>query len=212
MTIFSSPRACPSSRQPFAGLARFAGFGVLLLWLPLTGCQGVEPEEIDLDLADDSESGTLTDETTGQNEAGTDDGTTGTSEEDTGDGDGDGDDPTGDGDGDTPCDALTLAPVVAGMNPIEVLDGPSLLEGTCGGAGPEAGYFYTATADGVVQFTLTNGTFEGALYLIDQVCEEIDCEPAPQILEFDMTDGQTVYILIDSFTVGGVGSLEITPI
>jgi hypothetical protein len=213
MTNFPSSRACPSSRQPPAGIARIAGFSSLLFWLPLVGCEGVEPEEIDLNFAD--EGGSMTGETSDQDEAGTDGGTTGSSETtgDGGDGDGDGDgDATGDGDGDPPCDALTPAEVVAGMNPIEVPDGPSLLEGTCGGGGPEARYFYTATADGVVQFTLSNATFEGAVYLTDQSCEELDCEPAPQILDFDMTDGQTVYILIDSFTVGGVGSLEIAPI
>ena len=209
MSIFSRPSTCPFSHPQSAG---FALFGVLLLGLPLTACglQGVEPEEIDIAA---EESGGLSDtDTGGMNEAGTD-GFESTADDSGGDGDGDtsnsGD---GDGDGDTPCDSLSLAQVVDGANPIEVPDGPSLLQGSCGGVGPEAGYFYTATVNGTVQFTLSNATFEGALYLIDGLCEELDCEPAPQNIDFDMTTGQTVYILVDSFSVGGSGSLEITPI
>lgn len=218
MSIFSSPGACPSSRPPLAGITRFAGFGALVLWLPLIGCglHGVEPEEIDLNVADDSESGGASGADTGDtgeagtdgNESADDSGGDGDGDPNSGDGDGDGE-TTGDGDGDTPCDDLTLAPVVEGVNEIEVLDGLSKLEGSCGGAGPEAGYFYTATADGLVQFTLIDAAFEGAVYLIDPSCEEIACEPAPHVLEYPMTEGETVYILIDSFSVGGIGSLEI---
>lgn len=209
MTIISSLRMCPSSRQRLAGFTGLAA----LLWLPLSGCglAKIEPEEIDI--AGNTETGGLTTDTGVDSEAGTDGNDAG-GDGDGDPGDGDGDD-TGDGDGDTPCDAFTVQEVFDGSNPIEVLDGPSLFDDTCGGPGPEAAYIYVALADGTVQITLSNPTFEGAVHLYDDVlCEEIDCEPAPQIIDLDVTTGQLVHILIDSFELntGGTGSLEITPL
>ncbi|PRP94877.1 hypothetical protein [Enhygromyxa salina] len=213
MSIFSRPLTCPSSRRTLAGIAGFS----VLLWLPVTGCgfAKIEPEEIDI--ADESGTGGLTGAEATGDEAGTEgaNDTGGDGDGDpSGDGDGDGDTDSGDGDGDgdTPCDALTTTEVFDGANPIDVPDGMSLLQGECDGAGPEAMFVYTAAATGTIQVTLSNATFEGAVYFMNALCEPLDCEPAPQILELDVTAGEVVYILIDSFTVGGTGSLEITPV
>jgi hypothetical protein len=209
-----------------------------MLAMQLTGC-GVEPDEIDLvdgGTGGQTDTGSAGD---GDGDAGDGDGDTGDGDGDTspgdgdgdtgdgdgdgdgdasGDGDGDGDagDGDGDGDGEGPCDAFEPEAVTDGQNVVAILDGPSQLMASCGAAGPEAVFSYTASADGIVRFEVISSDSDLALYVVTSCdpLEEIACatEPDPMLIDQLMTQGMTYYIVLDSVVVaGGDAVLEITP-
>jgi hypothetical protein len=212
---------------------------LLALSVPACALIGVEPDEIDVvDEGTGEGFSTGSNEGDGDGDPGDGDGEPGDGDGDTG-GDGDGD-PGGDGDGDQgdgdpgdgdpgdgdgdgdgesdtggmDCAPFDPEPLDAGSHMVEVIDGPSLAEGSCGTAGPESVYSYTATVDGLVRFELTSSDFDAALYVIG-VCEpleEIACvaAPDPLLIEQLMTQGLTYYIVVDSFAGAGTGTLEIT--
>jgi hypothetical protein len=208
---------------------------LLALSVPACALIGVEPDEIDV--LDD---GTGEEVFSGSDEVEEGDGENGDGDgdgDDGGSGDGDGD-PGGDGDGDSGdgdpgdgdpgdgdpdgsdtgdlggCEAFAAEPLDAGSHMISVVDGSSQLEGSCGAAGPESVYSYTATTDGLVRFELSATDFDAALYVIAS-CEpldEITCASAPDplLIEQLMTQGMTYYIVVDSFFGPGTATLDIT--
>jgi hypothetical protein len=214
---------------------------LLALSVPACALIGVEPDEIDVLDDGGSEEGFSGSNEGGDGDGdpgdgdGDGDGEPGDGDGDTG-GDGDGD-PGGDGDGDQgdgdpgdgdpgdgdgdgtdsggmDCGLFAPEPLDAGSHMVEIVDGPSLAEGSCGTAGPESVYSYTATADGLVRFELTSSDFDAALYVIGacEPLEEIACvtAPDPLLIEQLMTQGLTYYIVVDSFAGAGTGTLEIT--
>ena len=219
---------CPFSR-PAQTLAISVGF-----CLTLSACSliGVEPDEIDY-APGDSETGEQS--STGHNgtegdpgdgdgdpgdgdgdgSPGDGDGSPGDGDGDAGDGDGDGSPGDGDGDGDPiACEEFGAVEVVDGSNPVAVVDGDSLLMGSCGADGPESVYVYTAANDALITFTLLDAEFDAVMLLVDQNCEplqELACVTAPDLqISQMMSQGQSLYIVVDS--AGGLGNatLEIT--
>jgi hypothetical protein len=227
MTIHSTRETCSFSRRA-GDRARVAA---MLLAVPLaaTACvlTGVEPDEIDLISGETGSATTGNTGVTGYEETGGEgdgDGDPGSGDGDgdpdqtTGDGDGDPATTSGDGDGDPSggdlaCDEFDPQPVTDGDNDAVVGDGVSMLMGTCGADGPERVYVYTATADGVVSFALVNATFEGVVYIVGDSCDPLDelaCQPAPEPVQVDLGVGDTVYVVVDSFGIGGgIGILQI---
>jgi hypothetical protein len=149
----------------------------------------------------------------GDGDAGDGDGDSGDGDGDPGDGDGD-DTGDGDGDGDHSCDVFLPQLLVDGENQVSIGNGGSQLEASCGAPGPESVYFYTASVDGDVQFAVTSGEIDVALYVLDE-CEpltELACvaDPDPLIIQQPMSQGETRYIVLDSFGVGGDAVIEVT--
>lgn len=163
----------------------------------------------------DTDSGT-DDPDTGETDPATDSDTDSGSDTDTSDesssGDGDGDLTTGDGDGDppgVPCDGRPTLELVLGVNQIDVL-GPSNYTSMCGGEGPDQVYSYTSLGGGSYTLGLFD-SFDASLAILNS------CEPFEESacvlntegsLQFDLGDGETVYILVDAVFPdgGGVGS------
>jgi hypothetical protein len=157
----------------------------------------------------------------GDGSPGDGDGSPGDGDGSPGDGDGspgDGDGSPGDGDGDgdpNSCDQLMPSAVVDGPNAVMVAAGMSMFEGSCGAAGPESLYVYTASATGLVNFTLAVAEFDAAIYLVQGQCAplvDIACAAAPDPLSLDlmMNQGDVVYVFVDSINGVGNASLEIT--
>jgi hypothetical protein len=161
------------------------------------------------------------------------DGDPGDGDGDPGDGDGDGDPSTGDGDpgdgdgdaetgdaetgdGGVPCEMFEPTAVLEGDNAIEILGVMSSFEGSCGSAGPEAVFSFTATSDASYEFTLVDSVaFDGVLYLVDGICDPLDeiaCEPEGQVISHDMLVGEVVYIIVDSDAGPGAATLSIAAI
>jgi hypothetical protein len=149
----------------------------------------------------------------------------------TGDGDGDGDgDPStgdgdpgdGDGDGETgdpgmPCELFEPIAVFEADNAIEIpFVMPWVFEGSCGSAGPDAVFSFTATSDATYEFTLTSNAFEGVLILVDGTScdplEEIACEPEGQAISHAMLVDEVVYIIVGSDADPGAATLSIAAI
>ncbi|MFO7563202.1 MAG: hypothetical protein R6X02_11210 [Enhygromyxa sp.] len=200
---------------------------------------GIEPDEIDV--ADEETGGVDTGltgagtEGDGADDRGGDgdgDGDNGTDEGDpagdgdsTGDGDpGDGDgDPTGDGDGDPmgdgdgdseglDCFGLEPEELSEGANPVAVVEGDSELSSSCGGAGPETVYQFTAPAEGDWQFAIAESDFTEVLTLLGscEPLEELSCSAAPAVVEQPLSEGEVVYVIVDSEQGTGAASLVIS--
>lgn len=205
------------------------------LSLSLSACKGIEGEIIDLNFndgetGDESDTGVSTSTASsvgdGDGDPGDGDGDQGDGDGDPGgDGDGDGDGEPGDGDGDDPdggdgdgdgdhsCDPFAPQELVAGPNMVSIGDDPSQLMGSCGANGPEGVFFYTATADALVQFAVTSSDMDVAMYIVEECepIEEIACvaDPDPLLIEQLMTNGQTYHIVLDSLAAGGNVVIEI---
>jgi hypothetical protein len=208
-------------------------------WLLTPGCSliGVEPDEIDL--ADESGTGSLTATSNeGSTNGGDGDGDSGaTDTEDQGDGDGDsgdgdpstgpgdgdgdaGDGDAGDGDGDTgdgdgeSCELLEPLALEETLNVLDIPNVMSSFEGTCGGSGPEAVFSFTATSDTTYEFTLASDELDGVLYLVEgcNPLDEIACEPEGQTISYAMGVGEVVYIIVDSNAGAGAATLTIAAI
>lgn len=122
----------------------------------------------------------------------------------------------GDGDGDpeegTPCADYGPIPALVGLNAVTV-DAGSLLEGSCGGIGPEAIYSFVAEVDGEHTFAVIDANFEATLYVVGTICEPLDelaCVAVPEVVTVPMTMGQAVHVVVDSSGAAGTASLEIT--
>lgn len=157
----------------------------------------------DTDPATDSGSDTDTD--TGE-ESGDGDG------DFTGNGDGDGDPSTGDGDGDppgVPCGEVPTLELELGVNQINVL-GDSDYTSMCGGEGPDQVYSFTSVGGGSYTLGLFD-SFDASLAILNSCdpFEESECVLNTEgSLAFDLTDGETIFILVDAIfpNGGGVGS------
>jgi len=204
------------------------------LFLTASACQltGILPDEIDIA---DSETGA----TTGgeQNGEGDGDGDDGTSGDGGGDGDGDGDEVGGDGDGDgdgepggdgdgdgeagdgdgdndfNSCDNFAPIDLAVGSNEVELFPGDSELISSCGGAGPETVYSFTAPEDGTWAFAIVASEFVEVLTLATS-CDplaELMCSDAPALVEHALVQGEVVFVIVDSESVdGGMATLVIT--
>lgn len=170
--------------------------------MTLMACYGVAFEDEGwLDATDDAgwdegESGWSDDGESGWEETGT--GTTDESDDtDTGD--------TGDTEGE--CDASAPATVLVDPAPVNVsgaLDpAESLQTGTCGGAGPERVFVWTAPASGLYRFTV-DADFDAVLYLRAAVAgpcgEELGCADSVtgQTQLVYMLAGEPVSVVVDS--------------
>jgi hypothetical protein len=125
-----------------------------------------------------------------------------------GDGDGDPDEDTGS----IPCDDYGPTPALVGLNPVTV-DAGSLLQGSCGGIGPEAIYSFVAEVDGQHTFAVIDANFEATLYVVGAICEPLDeyaCVAVPEVITGPMTMGEAVHVVVDSSGAAGTASLEIT--
>ena len=198
------------------------------------GCElkGIEPDEIDIAHeggSDESSSGAEGEAGTGDGDGdnGTGDGdptTTGDGDGDpstTGDGDGDPSTTTstgdgdGDGDGDdTSCLGFSPIEVFEGDNDVEVFDGVSELAPSCGGTGPETVYRFEAPSAGVWAFTISDPQFVDVLALVSSCAplEEFACSPTPAIVQQDLSQGQVVYVIVDSDEGIGTATLNIAPL
>ena len=220
-----------------SGAARL-GLGIVNIALVgAIGCGliGVEPDEIDvLDAETGSEPDGDGDGDPNEGGLDTSGDTTGmaTGDPSTGDGDGDGDpatttgdgdgDPSeseggGDGDGDpnldVPCDELEPIALTPGLNPVTIAAGDSVQDASCGAAGPEQLYSFSAEAGGEVSFSLINADFDAALYSVDSCfpLNELDCVVSPDTLSVELAPGETVYLYVDAVTAeGGSGELDVT--
>jgi hypothetical protein len=177
--------------------------GIVLL-MPVVGCAllGVEPEEIDLAGASESEGADEASEETGEQGA-TSGGT------DTEDGGGDGD---GDSANETDCAELGALPLELGSNDVTIGPGESVVEGSCGHPGPEG--FYSYVSDEAVNLELTLNGFDAALYAVDGlVClplVESSCVNTPGALMVMVEPGQIVHVVVDAATAdGGSGTLDV---
>jgi hypothetical protein len=124
-------------------------------------------------------------------------------------GDGDGDPDEGEG---IPCDDYGPTPALVGLNAVSV-DAGSLLQGSCGGIGPEAIYSFVAEVDGEHTFAVIDANFEASLYVVGAVCEPLDeyaCVTVPDVITLPMTIGDVVHVVVDSSGAAGTASLEIT--
>jgi hypothetical protein len=177
----------------------------IVLLTPVVGCAliGVEPEEIDLAGASESEGvgEEASDETgeQGATEGGSD------TEDDGGDGDGDAADETG-------CAELGALPLELGSNDVMIDPGESLVEGSCGHPGPEG--FYSYVGDEAVNLEFTLNGFDAALYAVDGlVClplVESSCVNTPAVLMVTVEAGQIVHVVVDAATAdGGSGTLDV---
>jgi hypothetical protein len=139
------------------------------------------------------------------------DGDPSTGDGDPGDGDGD-----GDGDADMPCELFEPTAVLEADNAIDIPNVMSSFEGSCGSAGPDAVFSFTATSDATYEFTLASNAFEGVLYLVDGTScdplEEIACEPEGQAISHAMLVDEVVYIIVDSDAGPGAATLSIAAI
>jgi hypothetical protein len=110
------------------------------------------------------------------------------------------------------CTDFGPTPAMVGLNPVTVEAG-SLLEGSCGGIGPEAIYSFVAAVDGDHTFAVIDADFEATLYVVGPICDpldELDCVTVPDVVTMPMTIGQTVHVVVDSSGAAGTASLEIT--
>jgi hypothetical protein len=178
--------------------------GIVLL-MPVVGCAliGVEPEEIDLAGASESEGADEASEETGEQA------TSGGSDTEDGGGDGDGD---GDSADETNCAELGALPLELGSNDVTIGPGESVVEGSCGYPGPEA--FYSYVSDEAVNLELTLNGFDAALYAVDGlVClplVESSCVNTPDTLVVMVEPGQIVHVVVDAAMVdGGSGTLDV---
>ena len=146
---------------------------------------------------------------------------TGDGDGDPGTGDGDGD-ATGDGDGDTTTNGDSGEPcsnyfeeedvLVLGDNFVTVTDAISVVNGSCGSDGPDAIYAFTAEVAGDYTFSLSSEDFDGALYLVGELCNPVDelaCEIQGDDLVYAFGADETVFVVVDA-TVPGDGSVVIT--
>jgi len=196
--------------------------GALLLLGP-SACllTGIEPDEIDLAMG--TETGANTSGTGGADEDAADDETEGQ----TGDGDpagdgdgdptgepGDGDGEPGDGDGDNEldCPGLSTTELSEGANQVVIVDGVSVLSSTCGGAGPETVYQFTAPVEGDWQFAISRSEFTEVLTLSSSCdpLEELVCSAAPAELQQFLSQGQIVFVVVDSEAGTGTATLDIS--
>ena len=135
----------------------------------------------------------------------------------TGDGDGDPGDGDGDGDGDPglSCEMFEPIPVELGENSVDVLEGPSVFEGSCGAPGPDAVFSFTAPESGSYEFTLATDEFAGFIYLVAGDCdplEELACKSEGESIVHDMVEGEVVYVIVDSDAAPGTATLTIAAI
>ncbi|MBK6517765.1 MAG: hypothetical protein IPG04_27510 [Polyangiaceae bacterium] len=89
-------------------------------------------------------------------------------------------------------------------------DGTLGFEGSCGGVGSEIVYRYVPAADGMATITLQpfDLSFDGVLYARtacadDDLAAELDCADLPvggEELEVAVTDGEPIFIFVDSYT------------
>ena len=217
--------------------------GLVLLGCSACILTGIEPDEIDISDGETGTGATGDgDGDDGQNEAGDGDGDPGgdgdgddaTGDGDpttTGDGDGDGDNGDGDGDGDgdgedtgdgdgdgdgDPLDCSGFAPsdLSEGSNQVMVADGVSALASSCGGAGPETVYRFTAPAEGEWLFAIDQSDFTEVLTLVDSCdpLQELACSAAPAVVQRFLSQGQVVYVVVDSDDGTGSATLEISPL
>lgn len=136
----------------------------------------------------------------------------GDGDEESGDGDGDGDTGDGDGDGDELCSAFAPADVFVGANQVEIVDGVSALSSSCGGSGPESVYRFTAPEDGEWQFAIINPEFTEVLALVDS-CDpftELACSESPATVQRSASQGEVVYVVVDSEQGVGTAILQIS--
>jgi hypothetical protein len=110
------------------------------------------------------------------------------------------------------CADFGPTPAVVGLNPVTVEAG-SLLQGSCGGIGPEALYSYVAEVAGQHTFAVIDADFEATLYIVGDFCEPLDeiaCLPAPEAITMPMVIGDILHVVVDSSGAAGTASLEIT--
>jgi hypothetical protein len=206
-----------------------AGIGLWAFGISACGFIGIEPDDIDV-ATDESSTGGTGVTTTQSGDGDGDPGGDGDGDPTgPGDGDGDGDgetegpddgdgDPSGDGDGDGDGDAdprscLPFSPVELeeGDNQVEVLDGVSALSSECGGVGPESVYQFTAPAEGTWQFVIEQSEFTEVLALVGSCAplQELACSPAPATIEQFLSQGQVVFVIVDSDAGTGTATLTI---
>ncbi|EDM80117.1 hypothetical protein PPSIR1_35742 [Plesiocystis pacifica SIR-1] len=186
------------------------------------GCVGIVPD--DIGVADDATGGdeagddvgedtsddevgtgeeTEGDTTEGTTEDGTTDETTGTSDETT--------EGSSDGGGIDCSELFDATELMVGDNPVEILDGPNLIE-ACDASGPEGAYVFTAPEAGAYSFTL-NADFEGAAVNYGgPVCEPFEalaCAASGETIQPDLLADETLWVIIDSQGATGTGTMTI---
>jgi hypothetical protein len=103
------------------------------------------------------------------------------------------------------CPAVTE---VSNVVPVQelgtVMAGPSELEGSCGGAGPERVFFFTAPWEGSFLIDTYGSTYDTVLHVYSGSCEglELGCNDDAMDLQseviVDLVATQTVYIVLDA--------------
>lgn len=94
-------------------------------------------------------------------------------------------------------------------------DGASHIFGSCGGAGPEVAFTWTAPVAGDYQITTVGSSFDTVLYVLDGDCRgtELACDddavaPASSV-HVDLAANQQIYIVVDAYN-GSVSDYDLT--
>ena len=98
------------------------------------------------------------------------------------------------------------------------VNGPLALAGFCGGNGPEVTLAYTAPVDESYVISAVGADFQPILYALAGSCvgEELACNASSggteSALTVNLTAGQRIVIVVDSFLEGGRFDLKIVPV